>query len=257
MDNIIEGIKESAAIVIFLFFYLLMFLIRIQDIVVNRRKFDNMHKIITFFLMVIASIWLVYTSIPYINNCFYLYNKGKHESDVIKFCLNLRTDMGQSNKTETKDFYLKNRIVEMYNLLSILCVKNRDISKLTQNLESEINSISGEIKTNKISYQEAITTASTYHKLCLLQRKQAYKDELDNIRLKTTKGIEEIFIKIDEAYTDLRMIETIGQRETEKLYSEIDNVLNNYSQYATDKTIDASLLKTRPLPEVWQTYINN
>ncbi|MDO8259963.1 MAG: hypothetical protein Q7T50_00505 [Candidatus Magasanikbacteria bacterium] len=145
----------------------------------------------------------------------------------------------------------------MNRLNTLLEIKEKDVTKLIRDFEVEIKEISKEIKKSDLSYEEAVYHFTTYQKLCLLQRKEAYKNELEIINKNIIQGIEELYTKIDESYTDLRMIETIGQRETEKLYSEIDNVLNNYSQFAVDKTIDASLLKTRPLPEVWQTYINN
>ncbi|MDO8259964.1 MAG: hypothetical protein Q7T50_00510 [Candidatus Magasanikbacteria bacterium] len=179
-----------------------------------------------------------------------------HRYDLERVCYDISSfyDDDTSIDLNKPDECLKFKMKKMYKLTESLESKNESTEKLILSLNEEIIILKKEIKDTGLSYNKAINDPNSYHKLCLLQKKLAYDNQLKIIYNGTKEGVNELFIKIDEAYSDLRMIDTIGEQAAKNLYSQIDEVINNYSRF-TSKDSNLTQLKTNPLEEIWQEHI--
>ena len=146
---------------------------------------------------------------------------------------------------------LKIRIRDMYNLDQSIQAKRNKVLESLEGFKFEIRDLEKGIKDSSLSFEESLRDQTASRQLRLLQRKKAYSEQLMVINKQLIAGINELSIKMDEAYTDLQMIETLGQAEAERLMVEIDKVLKQYQSYASDRIIDQSRLRLRPLKSLW------
>lgn len=151
---------------------------------------------------------------------------------------------------------LKLRIKNMFMLNQAIQEKRLKVLKVIEGLEVDIISLKNELGKSDYSFQEAIRDSVTKGKLGLLQRKKAYVEQLTEVKEYLVSGINELDIKIDEAYTDLTMLEVLGQDKLSVLLSGIDKVLEKYTPFASDDIINHSKLKFRPLEEIWADMRN-
>ncbi|MCK4539924.1 hypothetical protein KAU09_02090 [Candidatus Parcubacteria bacterium] len=151
---------------------------------------------------------------------------------------------------------LELRIRNMYNLNQNIQTKQIKVLKLSEGLKFDIQNLGENIKNSKLPFALAIRNPTVSGQLRLLQRKKAYFEQLVEINKQLTFALNELLVKLDEAYTDLQMVKTLGQVEAEKLMVEIDRILKQYRPYADDKIIDQSRLRFSSLDGLWREIKN-
>ncbi len=183
--------------------------------------------------------------------------KGQHElyltqkQKEIKAIAKVEDLTGNGTENE-----LKIRIRDMYNLDQNIQAKKIKVLESLGGFKFDIRDLEKRIKDSRLSFTESLRDQTVGGQLRLLQRKKAYSEQLIVIDKQLVAGINELTIKMDEAYTDLQMIETLGQTEVERLLVEIDKVLKQYQPYADDKIIDQSRLRFKSLETLWQEIVN-
>ena len=209
--------------------------------------------IVFIFLSVIFSYYSIISSIKYAKHQDNIRSKiGQQELSLnqshqaIKAVAYEKNHSGSEIETE-----LKVRIRGMYNLDHTIRAKRSKLIKSFKGFYFDILDLEKSIKKSGLTFTESLDNQTVSGQLRLLQRKKAYSEQLTVINKQLVAGINDLTIKMDEAYTDLQMIETLGQAEAGRLMVKIDKTLRQYQSYADDKIIDKSRLRLRPLKAIW------
>ena len=167
---------------------------------------------------------------------------------------------GNASATGYKTTELNRKLAEISNLQHGLSVKRTLATDKKKQLELRADTLKDEIRQEMDqlridSYQKATLTPRIDYNLKLIQLLLGYIARLDDKIVYLQNGQETLQYYFQQAQDDLLMIKILNDLEVDKLISQINSALDQYTPETTRPLFNADSVSLKDAEQIWKDII--